>query len=252
MTRIIHDPGWPLSVAATILWNSLLVYFGTASAYNLAAIGVERYLATFRPFEHSSGIISKRSLGAIAFIWLYAILSGIFSLISARKTPHLSEDKSGFSISLSYAIPLLILDNLLPLGICMIMHILIFRISIDHSYRLGLLCGWSLDGHRMRIAKEKKSIRTLSLLVGTYTVCSLPFFIFNVVDMAFNEELPKRVYASHVVKWLCYVNSACNWAFYGFLNQDFRDVLLAVRSKCQLRILSIYRLMNSNRVEPLS
>ena len=252
MVRIIHDPEWPLSVAATKLWNSLFVCFGTASAYNLAAIGLERYLVISRPFEHSSGVISKKSLVAIAFIWLYAILSGIFSL-SAWKTPQQDEDKSGFSISLSYAIPLLILDNLLPLGVCMVTYVLIFRISLEHSYRLGLLCGWSLDGHRIRIAKEKKSIRTLSLLVGTFTVCSLPFFIFHVVDMALSEELPNRLYASHVVKWLCYVNSACNWALYGFLNQEFRDVLFAVCSKCQLRILSIYgRLMNSNRVVPLS
>ena len=78
--------------------------------------------------------------------------------------------------------------------------------------------------------------------------CSLPFLIFHVVDAAFKEQLPNRRYASHVVKWLCYINSACNWALYGFLNQDFREVLFGMLKKCHLRIISALR---SNRVVPL-
>ena len=249
LVRIVHYPLWPVSVAATKLWNSMFVCFGTASACNLAAIGVERYLAISRPFAHNSAIISKSALVGITFVWLYAISSGVLSLF-AWKTPHYVEDNSGFSISFPYAIPLLVLDNLLPLSICVVTYFLIFRISLDHSYRLGLLCGWSLDGNKIRIAKERKTVRTLSLLVGIFTVCSLPFFIFHAVDAAC-KELPNRQYASHIVKWLCYVNSACNWALYSFLNQDFRDILFAVCTRSYRRIISILRFMNSNRVEPL-
>lgn len=245
LVRIVHDPQWPVSVSATKLWNSMFVCFGTASACNLAAIGVERYLAISRPFAHNSVLISSKALMGVSFVWFYAILSGIFSFFAWKN--HEDHAETGFSFSLCSAIPLLILDNLLPLGICVVTYVLIFRISLDHSYRLGLLCSWSLEGHRVRISKERKSIRTLSLLVGTFTVCSLPFFIFHAVDIAYKEELPNRQYASHMVKWLCYVNSACNWALYGFLNQDFRNVLFAVCSKCHLRILCF---LNSNRVAP--
>lgn len=79
-------------------------------------------------------------------------------------------------------------------------------------------------------------------------VCSLPFLIFHAVDAAFREQLPNRRYASHIVKWLCYVNSACNWALYGFLNHDFREVLFGMLNKFHVPIISALR---SNRVVPL-
>lgn len=51
LVRIVHEPLWPVGHLTTKLWNSMFVCFGTASACNLAAIGVERYLAIARPFD---------------------------------------------------------------------------------------------------------------------------------------------------------------------------------------------------------
>ena len=156
--------------------------------------------------------------------------------------------ESGFSLSLTHAIPLLVSDSLIPLRIYVVSYTLIYRISFDHSCRMGLLCGWTIDGQKIRIAKERKSAKTLTLLVGVFMVSSLPFLIFHAVDAAFEEQLPDRRYASHVVKWLCYVNSACNWALYGFLNCDFREVLFGMLKKYHVRIISAFR---SNHVAPL-
>ena len=224
----------------------MFVCFGTASACNLAAIGVERYLAITRPLTHHCAIISRRTLAGILLVWTYAILSSICSYFAWHNLDYM---EPGFSISFKYALPLLLLDNLIPLSICVVAYTLIYRISLEHSCRIGLLCGWTFDGQKTRIIKEKKSAKTLSVLVGVFVACSLPFFIFHAVDAAFNEQLPNRRYASHVVKWLCYINSACNWALYGFLNQDFRKVLFAIFKKCHLRIVSVLR---SNRVVPFS
>lgn len=245
LVRIIHEPLWPVGHLTTKLWNSMFVCFGTASACNLAAIGVERYLAIARPLTHHCTIISRRTLAGICFVWIYAISSGLYSFFAWENTEH---NEPGFSISLSHAIPLLVLDSLLPLNICVVSYTLIYRISVDHSCRMGLLCGWTIDGQKMRIANERKSAKTLSLLVGVFMVGSLPFFFFHVVDTAFKEQLPNRRYASHVVKWLCYINSACNWALYGFLNNDFREVLFGILKKCHERLFSAFR---SNRVVPL-
>lgn len=245
LVRIVYEPLWPIGDWATKLWNSMFVCFGTASVFNLAAIGVERYIAISRPFKHHATIISKETLVGVFFVWIYAILSGICSFF-AWKTPNLM--KSAFSISLSYAIPLLLLDILIPLTICVVSYALIYRISLDHSCRIALLCGWTqFDGDKIRIVKERKSNKTLCLLVGIFMICSLPFFIFHAVDVSY-DDLPSRRYASHIVKWLCYVNSACNWALYGFLNQEFREVLFGMVKKCHLRIISM---LQSNRVVPL-
>lgn len=245
LVRIVHEPLWPIGDSTTKLWNSMFVCFGTVSACNLAAIGVERYLAITRPLTHHCAIISRRTLAGICFVWMYAILSGIYSFFVWENTDHI---ESGFSISFSYAIPMLVLDSLIPLSIYVVSYTLIYRISLDHSCRIGLLCGWTIDGQKIRIAKERKAAKTLSLLVGVFMVCSLPFLIFHAVDAAFKEQLPNRRYASHIVKWLCYVNSACNWALYGFLNHDFREVLFGMLKKFHILIISALR---SNRVVPL-
>lgn len=245
LVRIVHEPLWPIGDSTTKLWNSMFVCFGTASACNLAAISVERYLAIARPLTHHCAIISRRTLASICFVWIYAMLSGIYSFFVWENTDHMG---SGFSISFAHAIPLLVLDSLIPLNICVVSYTLIYRISVDHSCRIGLLCGGTIDGQKKRIAKERKSAKTLSLLVGVFMVCSLPFLIFHAVDAAFEEQLPNRRYASHVVKWLCYLNSACNWALYGFLNYDFREALFGMLKKCHVRIVSASR---SNRVVPL-
>ena len=82
LVRIIYEPFWPIGDLTTKLWNSLFVCFGTASACNLAAIGVERYLAITRPLTHHCAIISRRTLAAVSFVWIYAILSGICSFFA--------------------------------------------------------------------------------------------------------------------------------------------------------------------------
>lgn len=244
LVRIVHEPLWPIGDSTTKLWNSMFVCFGTASACNLAAIGVERYLTISQPLTHHCAIISRRTLAGVFFVWIYAILSSICSFFAWKNPGYMDP---GFSISISHALPLLMLDILISLSICVVVYTLIYRISLEHSCRIGLLCGWTLDGQNIRIAKERKSAKTLSLLVGIFMVCSLPFFIFHAVDAAFKEQLPNRRYASYIVKWLYYINSACNWALYGFLNHDFREVLFVIFKKCHLCIVSVLR---SNRVVP--
>ena len=177
LVRVIHEPLWPIGDSTTKLWNSMFVCFGTASACNLAAIGVERYLTIARPLIHHCATISRRTLAGICFVWIYAISSGLYSFFVWETTDHI---EPGFSISVSHAIPLLVLDSLTPLNVCVVSYTgpLIYRISVDHSCRISLLCGWTIDGQKIRIAKERKPAKTLSLLVGVFMACSLPFWGF--------------------------------------------------------------------------
>ena len=249
LVRLVSEPAWPLGVTVTKLWNSLFVCFGTASVFNLVAISVERYLSITRPLIHHYTIVSKEVLLGIAFVWTFASLNGVYTFL-AWKNPDVAT--AGFSISVEYAIPLLILDVVLPFVICVVAHCSIFRISLEHSHRISLLCGWAFSEHKIRLKREKKSALTLSVLVGTFAVTSLPFFIFHVVDVAYNEQVPYRYYASQVVKWFSYLNSASNWVLYGFLNHDFREVLFSMFKSFYNWICSAkVRCFNQNRVTPL-
>ena len=116
----------------------------------------------------------------------------------------------------------------LPFAVCVCLYYRIYKISIHQSSQIASLFIWKKEKNRLRIVRERKSAKTLGLLVGTFALCTLPFSVFHVLDMAFHETLSGRETAGHVVKWHCYVNSASNWALYGFLDRVLRDALLAV------------------------
>ena len=245
LVHLTYEPVWPLGTTVAKLWNSFFVCLGTASVCSLAAISIERYLAITRPLRHQTATISKEPLLGVLFVWLYAVISAIYSFFIWSNS--LNPLDPGFYIPVSHAIIMLVADLLLPFTVCVVLYFRIFQISLRHSSRIAVMCTLNVGGHRKSLIREKKSAKTLSLLVGTFAFSSLPFFVFHAIDTAYKETLPGRSNASHIVKWFCYVNSASNWALYGFLDHNFRAALLSV-VRTYWRHLKLFH----NRIVPLN
>ncbi|XP_070820645.1 adrenoceptor beta 3a [Chaetodon trifascialis] len=65
---------------------------------------------------------------------------------------------------------------------------------------------------RLILVKEHKALKTLGIIMGTFTVCWLPFFVANIIN-AFNREVPsERVF--RLLNWLGYINSGLNPIIY--------------------------------------
>jgi hypothetical protein len=120
---------------------------------------------------------------------------------------------------MEHSIPLLILNVLIPYSVCLATNIKILKISREQAIKVNTVINLSEQQNKL---KAKKGARTISLLVGAFSLCVLPFFIFHAIDAVTNESLPRRLNISHIVKWLLFSNSAFNWALYGFLNREFR------------------------------
>ena len=231
LVYLSYESVWPLGVTAGKLWNSLFVCFGTASVCSLMAISADRYLVITRPLSYHDTEISNKSLLVLFCLWIYAFSSGVYSFFIWIDPPDPGE--VGFYISFPHAIILMLSGLSLPFAVCVCLYYRIYKISIHQSSQIASLFIWKKEENRLRIVRERKSAKTLGLLVGTFALCTLPFSVFHVLDMAFNETLSGRETARHVVKWLCYVNSASNWALYGFLDRVFRDALQAVMKTCR-------------------
>ncbi|CAI2730378.1 unnamed protein product [Schistosoma spindalis] len=69
--------------------------------------------------------------------------------------------------------------------------------------------------------REQKTVRTVTIVIGCFTICWTPFFIFYLsealCDCTFSEEL----YA--IVTWLGYLNSIFNPFIYGFYNKEYAN-----------------------------
>ena len=65
---------------------------------------------------------------------------------------------------------------------------------------------------KLILVKEHKAIKTLGIIMGTFTVCWLPFFVANIINV-FNREVPsEKVF--RLLNWLGYINSGLNPIIY--------------------------------------
>jgi len=80
----------------------------------------------------------------------------------------------------------------------------------------------SLSNRITSLKKENKTTQTLSIVVGGFIACWLPFFFLYILVPACSSHcnIPESAFA--VAFWLGYMNSALNPAIYTIFNKDFR------------------------------
>lgn len=81
----------------------------------------------------------------------------------------------------------------------------------------------STDAKRkLALARERKTVKTLGIIMGTFILCWLPFFIKALVNPFCSScELP--VWLTDVIDWLGYSNSLLNPIIYAYFNKDFQN-----------------------------
>nr|AWS21703.1 nLight2.1 [synthetic construct] len=83
----------------------------------------------------------------------------------------------------------------------------------------GNILGHKLEYNNHDQLKEHKALKTLGIIMGTFTLCWLPFFIVNIVHVIQDNLIRKEVYI--LLNWIGYVNSGFNPLIY-CRSPDFR------------------------------
>ncbi|XP_061463434.1 5-hydroxytryptamine receptor 1A [Rhineura floridana] len=81
------------------------------------------------------------------------------------------------------------------------------------------------------LARERKTVKTLGIIMGTFILCWLPFFIVALV-LPFCDSCYMPDWLGAVINWLGYSNSLLNPVIYAYFNKDFQSAFQKI-VKCK-------------------
>ncbi|XP_045583378.1 probable G-protein coupled receptor No18 [Procambarus clarkii] len=78
------------------------------------------------------------------------------------------------------------------------------------------------EKQKISLSKERRAARTLGIIMGSFVVCWLPFFLMYVI-LPFCPSCPQpNNKVINFIVWLGYINSSLNPVIYTIFNMDFR------------------------------
>ncbi|XP_051924477.1 5-hydroxytryptamine (serotonin) receptor 1A a [Hippocampus zosterae] len=85
---------------------------------------------------------------------------------------------------------------------------------------------------KLALARERKTVKTLGIIMGTFIFCWLPFFIVALVLPFCAESCYMPEWLGAVINWLGYSNSLLNPIIYAYFNKDFQSAFKKI-VKCK-------------------
>lgn len=266
----LNSLDWNLGIKVCEFWVFIDLLCSCASITNLSLISIDRFLALTFPLNYRSIMTKKRGMAAVVFVWAY---SGLIASLSFTKwTENAQTSASGQCLKSDkyYYLFSITAGFLLPLTILVINYSLVFRVAVKQAKKLESIKSTAMElseatennsqldsrpsvasvgrierKKRRSIIRELKATKTLAVVIGTFIICWLPFFII----MLTIQFYPVRLWDMHpsTQKFIAIVfayvlpllNSAVNPIIYSSFNSDFRfafkDIFLRIFIRRQER-----------------
>ncbi|XP_067909375.1 D(1C) dopamine receptor-like [Heterodontus francisci] len=259
------------------IWIAFDIMCSTASILNLCIISLDRYWAIASPFRYERKMTQRVAFVMIGVAWTLSIL---ISFIPVQLNWHKTEadllqevegkgtNRTGdcnSSLNRTYAISSSLISFYIPVAIMIGTYTRIYRIAQTQIRRISSLeraveHAQNCQEHtadcpheaalKTSFKKETKVLKTLSVIMGVFVFCWLPFFVLNCMVPFCDLHLyqagdPPCVsdITFNIFVWFGWANSSLNPVIYAF-NADFR--------KAFSTILGCARFCASNAVEAVN
>ncbi|XP_066570546.1 adrenoceptor beta 3a isoform X2 [Amia ocellicauda] len=78
---------------------------------------------------------------------------------------------------------------------------------------------------RLTVVKEHKALKTLGIIMGIFTLCWLPFFVANIINVFYRDIPAREIFRA--LNWLGYINSGLNPIIY-CRSTEFRNAFKTI------------------------
>ncbi|CDQ61418.1 unnamed protein product [Oncorhynchus mykiss] len=250
-------------------WIAFDIMCSTASILNLCIISMDRYWAISSPFRYERKMTQRFAFVMIGVAWTLSIL---ISFIPVQLNWHKSEEENATgnemneiedcnaSLNSTYAISSSLISFYIPVVIMVGTYTRIYRIAQTQIRRISSLeravehaqnnqqATEQTNSFKITFKKETKVLKTLSIIMGVFVFCWLPFFVVNcIVPFCDINDVGDRLCVSNTTfnmfVWFGWANSSLNPVIYAF-NADFR--------KAFSTILGCNRYCSSSTVEAVN
>ncbi|WAR01409.1 OAR2-like protein [Mya arenaria] len=98
------------------------------------------------------------------------------------------------------------------------------RVSINNFFE---------EKQRISLSKERKAARTLAIIMVTFVLCWIPFFLMYLILPFCDSCTYPGTKVEALFVWLGYVNSTLNPIIYTVFNMEFRKAFQRITAKCR-------------------
>ncbi|XP_072558914.1 trace amine-associated receptor 1-like [Paramormyrops kingsleyae] len=232
---------WYLGDFVCKIHTSTDVMLSTSSIFHLSFISVDRYLAVCTPLLYLSIVNSVTALLMIITSWVFPAIFAygmIFSNLNLKGSEHFFETQvqcvggctmffspasAAFSTIFAFFLP-----GLIMLGIYLKIYTVARRQARsirDLTRQIKVEDG---NGSAVSGKQEKKTAKTLAVVVAVFLICWTPFFLCNIMDPFIGYSISPTL--TDALVWFAYINSGFNPFIYAFFYSWFRKALSIIFS----------------------